>query len=196
VGLVVAMAAALGLTWLSHAPIGSGQPADGTLRLAWRARPERIETCQAQDSEALSALPAHMRQAVICEGENASYRLEVRADRQVIAERIVRPGGLRRDRPLYVLLELPMATGERDIRVELTRIEPPDPTSAAVAHDGTDGAAPADAMTEALRRGELSEALPPSLAYERRLHFAPRQVRLITYDPERRALVEVPTPAE
>jgi hypothetical protein len=180
-GLVAAVAATLGLTWLSQVPIGSGQSADGTLRLAWRARPERIETCQEQDSEALAALPAHMRQAVICEGRNASYRLEVWIDGQIIADQSVRPGGLRGDRPVYVLLELPMAADEEaHVRVSLVRIESSPPT---------------DATTEEHRRGELNEALPPSLVYERRLHFAPRQVRLITYDPERRELAEVHAPA-
>ena len=181
VGLVAALAATVGLTWLSQVPIGSGQSADGTLRLAWRARPERIETCQEQDSEALAALPAHMRQAVICEGRNASYRLEVWINGQLIAAQHVRPGGLRGDRPVYVLQEWPVAPDdEADVRVSLARIEP---------------SSPVDATTEERRRGELNEALPPSLVYERRLHFAPRQVRLITYDPERRELVEVHAPA-
>jgi hypothetical protein len=186
VGLAVAVVVAFALAWLSQAPVESGQSEDGTLRLAWRARPERIEVCQQQDSESLAALPQHMRQAVICEGESASYQLHVWANGRLLAERIVEPGGLRRDRPLYVFLELPMAPGEADVRVRLSRIDPPGQTSPA--GTGGDGA---DASSTRERRGELSEALPPLLAYEQRLHFAPRQVHLITYAPERRALIEV-----
>lgn len=43
----------------------------------------------------VTTLPPHMRQTTICEGINASYRLEVRHGGETVAERLVEPGGLR-----------------------------------------------------------------------------------------------------
>ena len=38
-----------------------------------------------------------MRQAVACEGTTAEYRLQVRIDGALVADRVVHGGGLRRD---------------------------------------------------------------------------------------------------
>ena len=43
----------------------------------------------------------------------------------------------------------------------------------------------------ARRRDELTETIPASLSYEERLHFAPGQVHVISYDPARHLLFEV-----
>jgi hypothetical protein len=176
-GIVAAIGAAWAITWLSQVPIGSAALDGGILRLAWRARPERIETCQPVGDEALASVPQHMRQSVICEGTNASYRLQVTLDGQAAAERLVEAGGLRHDRPLYVFLEVEVPSGEVDVAVRFTRVEP-DADDAA-----RDGAAAS--------RDRLLEAVPPVLVYERRLRFEPRQVRVVTYDPGRSELVEI-----
>jgi hypothetical protein len=188
--MTVAIGVAWAIAWLSQLPIGSGTSDSGMLRLGWRARPERIETCQSVDDQALASVPRHMRQPVICEGENASYRLEVAVDGQAAAERIVEAGGLRRDRPLYVFLEVPVPAGEVDVAVRFTRVEPADDDpDAGAADEDRDG--PDDSRAAMARRDQLMEAVPPRLEYERRLRFAPRQVRVITYDPRRRELVEI-----
>lgn len=176
-GLAAAVVSALGIAWLSQVPVVSGTNNQALLRLAWRARPERIEQCVTQSPEALAALPPHMRQATICEGINASYRLEVRRNGLLVAEHIVEPGGLRRDRPLYVFRELAMPVGDATISVTFVRVEAADP-------DDDDDAGEV--------RDTLREAVPASLAWEQQLSFAPRQVRVVSYDPERRALFEVP----
>jgi hypothetical protein len=175
-GLAAAAISALGLAWLSQVPVASNTSDHALLRLAWRARPERIEHCVTQSPEALAALPPHMRQTTICEGINASYRLEVRRNGVLVAEQLVEPGGLRRDRPLYVFRELPMPAGEATISVTFVRVEASEPDD-----DDDDGEA----------RDTLREAVPASLAWERQLSFAPRQVRVVSYDPERRELIEV-----
>jgi hypothetical protein len=175
-GLAAALVSALGITWISQVPVTSGTNDQALLRLAWRARPERIEQCVAQSPEALAALPPHMRQTTICEGINASYRLEVRRDGQLVAEHTIEPGGLRRDRPLYVFREIAMPVGDATVSVTFVRVESADPDS--------DDEADED-------RDTLREAVPASLAWEQQLSFAPRQIRLVSYDPERRALFEV-----
>lgn len=187
-GLAVAAAATIGVTWLSQIPVASGDTAEALLRLAWRARPERIETCIAQSPEALAALPPHMRQTVICEGTNASYRLDVRRDDALVASRIVEPGGLRRDRPLYVFDEIPLPAGDVTIRVSFVRTDAPGADGIVQDSEDRDDD---DSGRSRRRREELTEAVAASLTWEQRLHFAPGQVRVISYDPERRELFEV-----
>lgn len=176
-GLAVAATAALGIAWLSQVPFSSVASDQALLRLAWRARPERIEHCVTQSPEALAALPPHMRQTTICEGVSASYRLEVRRDDALVAGQVVEPGGLRRDRPLYVFLEVPVPAGDANLSIRFVRVEE-------TSGDGDD-----DEDSE--NRDALREAVPSSLHWEERLHFAPRQVRVISYAPERRELFEV-----
>jgi hypothetical protein len=177
-GLAVAAAVALGVTWASQMPVASGTSDLALLRLAWRARPERIEHCETQRPEALAALPPHMRQVTLCEWINASYRLEVRRDGILLADHLVEPGGLRRDRPLYVFREIAMPPGEATISVSFVRVEAAEPD------DDEDDDADED-------RDTLREAVPASLAWEEHLPFGPGQVRVISYDPERRTLFEV-----
>ncbi|ODS51832.1 MAG: hypothetical protein ABS36_18840 [Acidobacteria bacterium SCN 69-37] len=175
-GLVVAAVGACGLAWLSQIPIASDRASDAVLRLTWRARPERIEHCVTQSPEALAALPPHMRQTTICEGINASYRLVVQHNGVVVADQVVAPGGLRRDRPLYVFREITLPPADdAAIVVTFTRVE----------------AGSGDAEPGQSDRDTMRESVPASLTWERHLRFAPGQVRIVSYDPERRALFEV-----
>ena len=142
-----------------------------TLRLAWSARPERIERCRQQSEEELARLPAHMRQPVVCEGASAQYRLTVRDDGRLVAERVVHGGGLRQDRRLYIFQELPLAPGDRRIEVRFDRLD----------SEGTDTG----------NRQSGGETIPAYLAFDQRVRVRPRQVILVTYSPERQALVGI-----
>jgi hypothetical protein len=174
-GAIVAAGLVAGLVRASSAPLVVHPSNDGLLRLAWSARPERIQKCRQRSDEELAKLPQHMRQPLACEGTTAEYRLQVRVEGVLVVERIVRGGGLRRDRRLYVFEELPLAAGaERAIDVRLDRVESDAGTPAVPAADSS---------------GPRVDAVPPHLAFERRLRVAPRQVVLITYDREREALV-------
>lgn len=174
VGWTVALAAGTGIVLASHVPIATHAADRAVLRLAWSARPERVEVCRTLSQEELAGVPAHMRQSVVCEGTSAAYRLEVRREGSIIAEQPVRGGGMRRDRPLYVFRDLPQPAGEASIVVRFERVDPP---------------ADADAATTAETR--LSSGLPRSLLFERRLTFRPGEVILVTYDPVRRELTTV-----
>lgn len=175
VGLVVAFAVTLAIAWVSNVAMAPPRSGDALLRLSWSARPERVETCQTQSAEAQAKLPAHMRQAIICEGASAEYRLELLRNGARIADDTVRGGGLRHDRPLYVFREFPQPVGDADITVRVSRVGP---ASAAP------GSAPAAAA------GQIPD-LPQSLVFNQRLHFEPGRVILVTYDAERRELVEL-----
>jgi hypothetical protein len=174
-GVSLVAAAMLGLVWASNAPMTTHASADGILRLAWSAQPERIETCREASEEELANVPAHMRQPRVCEGTTATYRLEVRHNGDLIAEQVLRGGGLRRDRRLYVYRELPVPAGDADIAVRLDRIESPD----------------SHAEGQAASSGAATATVPAQLSLTQRVRFAPRQVVLVTYDADRRALTAV-----
>jgi hypothetical protein len=175
-GLAIGVLATAVSVALSHVPIAPPGLDGGLLRLTWRARPQRLEHCREQSAAVLESLPAHMRQPTICDGVNATYRLAVRLDGNVVRSAVLVSGGLRQDRPIYVFEEISVTPGARHVEVRLDRIETDDP-------------APGDVGR--LTRGELIEALPPTLVFAQTLTFVSAQVRLISYDPARREFVEI-----
>lgn len=184
-GAALAIALMAVIVWGSSASLTVHGSTDGQLRLAWSARPERIEQCRQRTEEELARLPQHMRQPLACEGATAEYRLQVRVDGALVFERVVRGGGLRQDRSLYVFHEVTLEPGDTTLEVRLDRLGP-DPAPAAPAERSTEtpGGPPN-------RRQPRGEAVPPHLSFERRLRVRPREVILVTYSPERRALVAV-----
>lgn len=200
IGAALAVAAAAAVVWASNVPMTVNASGDAVLRLAWGARPERIETCRDLSAEELSNLPQHMRQERICEGVTAEYRLVVTGgDGGVLVDRVIRGGGLRQDRRLYVFEELPVPAGPAAFDVRFDRI-----TQAAGAEDderddgdegdeddddGDDGGEPDE------EDGDRRGAVPPSLSLAVRATAAPRQVILVTYDAQRRELVAVTGPS-
>ena len=187
-GALLAGGATVLLAALSRAPQRMHGTEQGALRLSWSARPERIEVCREIPDAELRNLPEHMRQPVICEGRSADYRLTVLADGDTLADDRVHGGGARRDRPLYLYREFPVAPGSREITVRLERLAPAVPTVAPDSALG--GSTPAQAVPPARgQTGHRLESLPPSLAFSRRLTIRPRAVVLITYDQERQEFV-------
>lgn len=160
--VIVGLAVTIGIVQGSHVTIRQDPGAEGVLRLTWRARPDRVEDCRPQSQEVLARLPAHMRQTMICDGASATYRLEVQVDGQVVLDEQVQGGGLRHDRPIYVFRELRVAPGDRVVAVRFARL----------------------AETAQAQPG----GVPPSLALERTIRFAPGRVVLSSYDPEKRTL--------
>ena len=202
VGVLLALAATVGLTRASSVSL-SPHGEEAVLRLAWTARPERIEDCRQQSDEELSKLPAHMRQSISCVGTSATYRLEVRWNDRLIVQQIVRGGGLRHDRALYVFRNVDLPPGEAAIRVTFERVEPVTPTTHRNTSPGErDEERHSEAMGDDRRRREMDErtrgreeAIPPSLSLERTVHLESRKVVLVTYDAERRALTLVNDPS-
>ena len=122
-GVALGLGAMAAIVLAANAPITVHGSDHALLRLAWSARPERIENCRQQSDEELARLPAHMRQPVVCEGVSAQYRLTVRREGRVVADRIVHGGGLRQDRRIYVFHELPLDPGSSSIEVRFDRID-------------------------------------------------------------------------
>lgn len=193
-GGVLAAAVMLGIVAASHVPLRVHPSSDAMLRVAWTARPERVERCRTLGEEELAALPQHMRQRVVCEGSTARYRLEVRRDGALLVADTVRGGGMRHDRALYVLRELRVPSGRSALEVRLTRLDSTTgagPEAAVAASGVAGGQAPLTdrERREADERGRrVADEVPPSLALRETVTLAPREVMLVTYDREARRL--------
>ncbi|HEU4721082.1 MAG TPA: hypothetical protein VFS59_06935 [Gemmatimonadaceae bacterium] len=195
VGAAVALAAALGLAALSNFPVRVHEMPDARLRVAFSARPERIETCRRPSAEEEANVPAHMRQTEICEGTTARYRLEVRRDDSLLVTMLVRGGGLRHDRQLYVLRDVAVPTGRATVDVRLTRLDSSaarrtraersdDPGEAHEKREGDDD----DGDRGDARRRRMADEVPPVLHFRDTVELRPREVLLVTYDQSRRLL--------
>ena len=115
-GIVTVLATAA-LGWGSRAPYSSPDGDRALLRLSWRMRGERIETCRPRTQAELDAVPVHMRTPEICEGHLLSYRLVVQVDDEAPDTTEIRPAGAKGDRPVYVLAEQPLTEGAHRVRV-------------------------------------------------------------------------------
>ncbi len=174
---VLAMGAGTRVPW-------AASPDRAELRLAWRFRVPRVERCRTPTPEELAELPVHMRQAEICEGRPASYRLEVHVDDALRHASVVEAAGARGDRPLYVFQALPLEPGDHRLRVSFER------TDLAGEEDAPGAAAavgpPAAGATAA--PGGTGSDVPDRLALDRRVRAGTHDVLLVTYDPDARAL--------
>ena len=187
------VAAAFVLALASAAPMPYHPGGMATLRLSWSARPERIESCRAVSHEQLEREEEHMRQRVECEGRFATYALRVEAGDRLVTESVVRGAGLRHDRPMYLLRDFGMPSGERHVRIVFARRErKANDTAFAAAMLGAEsdtglfaGRAERE-VVERARRGRA--AIPASLVLDTVLTFAPNRVIVVTFDADRRAL--------
>jgi hypothetical protein len=165
-GSAVALASALAIGALSGAPYTADRADYGIVRLAWRARGERVEQCRRLTTEELERLPAHMRQQERCEGRILPYRLHVRVDGARALDELVQAAGARHDRPLYVYHELPLEPGTHALAVAFAR----------------EGDVPAGAHEE-------EKGTPGRLALDTMVALSPRRILLVTYDDDARRLV-------
>lgn len=201
----VAAVVLLLLAWASIAPLRVAQGDDAIVRISLGARPERIEACRRQTDEELGKLAPQMRQRVVCEGTTARYRLDVRRNGDLLYSQIVRGGGLRNDRPLYVSHDLPVPPGPALLAVRLTRIDtiPAEQReSSSEDEDDDDGhvegvgvpapgeQSPARARRESEERHRRrEESVPADLRLDLSVSLDPREVLLVSYDQRQRRLV-------
>jgi hypothetical protein len=204
---IVTVGATLALVLVSAAPFRVNMRPDARLRVAFSARPERIETCRTPSAEEQAKLPAHMRQGVVCEGTTASYRLEVRHDDSLVASAHLRGGGLRHDRRLYALRELSLPSGRSTIDVRLVRVDTvaPRPDTAPRAlddherdehrsrdrrshDDDDDDRRHARSRDEDEHRRRVADEVPSVLTLHEIVTLDPREVLLVTYDQTSRRL--------
>ena len=188
--------ALVGLSRLSAAPVPYHSASATLLRLSWSARPERIEVCRALSREELEEREEHMRQRVECDGRFATYDLRVTIDGESMVESVVRGGGLRHDRSMYLLREVEIPSGKRHVQVTFTRKEVVignDASLAAAAPATTDtGIFAGRATREVAERARRARAaVPARLVLDTTISLGDRRVLVITFDHVRRALVIV-----
>lgn len=198
-GGALALLSMLGIAALSYAPSRSSSRTLATIRLAWQARPERVETCRRLSAEEQARLPAHMRQEMSCEGFNARYQLRVALDGAPVLEDTIRGSGLRHDRPIYLLRDVPVARGAHHLVVSFDRIDRPssgDVEDEEAEHrEDSVAVMPGRARREAEERERRRlEAVPSALRLEQDVELLAGQVLLVTYDPEGRRLAAVTPP--
>jgi hypothetical protein len=162
VGLAVASAALVGVSWLSRVPMAGAQPDEAILRLSWRTLGFRIEQCRSRTDEELAALAPHMRTPEVCTGRGADYELRVTVDGAEMVRDTVIPAGARGDRPVYVFRDLLLGPGQYRVGIDFAALVPPTYESA-------------------------NEAV--ALAWEGDVQLSPREIGLITLDASGRNLV-------
>lgn len=174
--VVVASSAALAA--LSSTPY-TVEPGDGAIvRLAWRARGERVRECHRRSAEELARLPQHMRQEEICERRILPYRLRVDLDGARVVDELVRAGGAREDRPLFVFHDLSVMPGTHHLQITFTR-----EGTAQEEREERD-----EEAVDATEAGRRARETPERLGLDAPVVLAPRQIVLVTYDDEGRRL--------
>lgn len=114
-------AAMFALAGLSRGPYTSPSADSALLRFSLRMSVAATENCRPRTPEELDALPAHMRTPEICTRDLASYSLVTRLDSAVPDTLSLVRGGIKGDRPLFVLEERTLPAGRHRVRVEVVR---------------------------------------------------------------------------
>jgi hypothetical protein len=185
VGATLGLLGALVVAWCSRASWAPADREGALIRLAIRARPERLEHCRRLSDEELAGVPAHMRERVQCEGRTARYRFSVGANDRALWSREVAGGGALGDRPISFVEDLEIAPGATALRLEIVRLD-----SALAAPEMTDSAgSDRERRMAATRARARQEALPPVVALDTTLMIRAGEVVLVTYDPDQRRLV-------
>lgn len=186
VGAALLLVSAGVLSLLSEAPYTAEPATHGVIRLAWRARGERVRRCRRLTPDELAKLPAHMRQEEVCERAVLPYRLRMTVDGAPAIDELVRAGGAREDRPLFVFRELSVAPGTHHITVAFER---------ASGRDGVENEVEDDRAQPREPRESAVRETPDHLALDETVTLAPRAILLVTYDDERQRLRLLAAPA-
>lgn len=176
-------AGTVAMAGLSRAPWVADPGTEGVLRLSLSARPDRVESCRALSEEELAARPAHMRQAVVCEGGAARYRLTVDGSAGRLLDEQVTGGGARSDRPMHLLREFPLAAGSHHLSVHFALLD---------SLPADSGAGTGREAAERDRR--RSEAVPAEMRLDTTITIQAQRVVLVAYDPQLRRLVALAAP--
>ena len=107
---------------LSRTPWTPRGADDAVLRFSWRMSVAGETSCRARTQQELDQLPVHMRTPEICTVTAATYLLVTRLDDAAADTTPLLRGGVKGDRPLFVLQERTLLPGERKVGVEIVRL--------------------------------------------------------------------------
>jgi len=173
------------LAALSLTPYTAEPGERALVRLAWRARGERVRECRRLSADDLARLPPHMRQPEVCERRILPYRLRVDVDGARVVDQLVRSGGAREDRPLFVLHDLAVTPGTHHLRITFEREGTP------AAREGDEAEERED--VDATETGRRARETPKRLELDAAVRLVSRQIVLVTYDDEGRRLLLAPS---
>jgi hypothetical protein len=112
----------LPIALFARAPYTPPGAQDAVLRFSWRMTVTGAENCRQRTQAELDALPVHMRTLEECSRDRAGYVLVTRLDDGPADTLQLLRGGVKGDRPLFVLKERRLAPGMHHVTVELQRI--------------------------------------------------------------------------
>jgi hypothetical protein len=122
VRIIVATAAiTLLLAALARAPYTPAGAGEALLRFSWRMSVTARENCRPRTQAELDALPVHMRTPEVCTRDLARYSLITRVDDSPADTLELVRGGVKGDRPLFVLEERTLPAGRHRVQVYLHR---------------------------------------------------------------------------
>lgn len=184
-GIVIAASACALLVWISGVRYSAESAQGAIIRLAWRARGERVQRCRHLTADELAKLPVHMRPPgeQVCERGIAPYRLHVIVDDSVALDVLVRAGGAESDRPLFVFHELPVALGPHRLSVLFAREAGRADKNAGTADEDSDN-----------RESQALRETPRHLTLDTTVTLESRSIVVVTYDDERRRLALLAAP--
>lgn len=111
------------IAYSSHFSFGA--PSDmGIIRLNLKLKALTERKCRTRTQDELDTLPIHMRSNEVCIEQRFGYQLVLKVDGEPMAEELILPGGLRHDRPIYYMRDLPFSPGSRQINLELIPTNP------------------------------------------------------------------------
>jgi hypothetical protein len=108
---------------LARAPYTPPGASDAILRFSWRMSASAREECRPRTQQELDALPVHMRTPDICTRNTDRYTLVIRVDDSAADTLELVRGGVKGDRPIFVLEERRLSTGTHRVGVELLRLD-------------------------------------------------------------------------
>lgn len=120
--LLCSVALTLPIAALARAPYTPPGAGDAMLRFAWRMNVTARENCRTRTAEELARLPVHMRTPEICTRDAASYSLITRIGAATPDTVQLTRGGVRGDRPLFVLEQRKLPPGRHRVRIALHRV--------------------------------------------------------------------------
>lgn len=112
----------LALAGMARAPYSPPGAGDALLRLSWRMSVSTRENCRPRTEAELADLPIHMRTPEACTRVTAAHALVMQIDDAAADTLGLLRGGVKGDRPLFVLEERSLAEGEHRVRVTLQRL--------------------------------------------------------------------------
>lgn len=187
---VLALGAASRVPW-------TASPADqALLRLSWRARSVVAEQCRSLTEAEKAELPVHMQVPEVCETHAIPYVLQATIDDVILPADTIHGAGARDDRPVIVFREIPLDVGAHAIELTFRPLVDPEDLEDSDdpgGHDehGEDEDDNEDEDEDDDGGEDRDEDDTVVLAYSETIRLGPREVALLTLDPERRSLIRV-----